>query len=65
MIIFLNLMQFVEVIATSTNDLGPLSLDSFKKNNLSASWKIVGKDSSDGTSLEVCLAVAIIISKLL
>lgn len=44
--------EFVEVIAIGTNDLGPLSLDSFKKNNLSASWKIAGKESSDSTSSE-------------
>ncbi|KAL8129138.1 hypothetical protein V2J09_018293 [Rumex salicifolius] len=44
--------QFLNVIATSTNDLGPLSLDLFKKNNLSASWKITGKEIPDSTSSE-------------
>ncbi|XP_010469034.1 PREDICTED: polygalacturonate 4-alpha-galacturonosyltransferase [Camelina sativa] len=38
--------EVLDVIATSTADLGPLSLDSFKKNNLSASWREVGADIS-------------------
>ncbi|KAG7561625.1 Nucleotide-diphospho-sugar transferase [Arabidopsis thaliana x Arabidopsis arenosa] len=38
--------EVLDVIATSTADLGPLSLDSFKKNNLSASWRGIGVDTS-------------------
>ncbi|AEE80159.1 putative protein [Arabidopsis thaliana] len=38
--------EILDVIATSTADLGPLSLDSFKKNNLSASWRGTGVDPS-------------------
>ncbi|CAH8269341.1 unnamed protein product [Arabidopsis lyrata] len=38
--------EVLDVIATSTADLGPLSLDSFKKNNLSASWRGGGVDTS-------------------
>ncbi|PPD93922.1 hypothetical protein GOBAR_DD09073 [Gossypium barbadense] len=30
----------------STTDLGPLNLDSFRKGNLSASWKVVGVETS-------------------
>ncbi|CAH2035042.1 unnamed protein product [Thlaspi arvense] len=32
-------LQVLDVITISTADLGPFSLDSFKKNNLSASWR--------------------------
>ncbi|GAB4861859.1 Polygalacturonate 4-alpha-galacturonosyltransferase [Ancistrocladus abbreviatus] len=45
--------EVIDVIAANTNDMGPLSLDFFKKNNLSASWKVVGKESSDDASAEV------------
>ncbi|XP_010512444.1 PREDICTED: polygalacturonate 4-alpha-galacturonosyltransferase isoform X2 [Camelina sativa] len=38
--------EVLDVIAASTADLGPLSLDSFKKKNLSASWREVGVDTS-------------------
>ncbi|VVB06468.1 unnamed protein product [Arabis nemorensis] len=38
--------EVLDVITTSTADLGPFSLDSFKKNNLSASWRGVGVDTS-------------------
>ncbi|CAN8254069.1 unnamed protein product [Cochlearia groenlandica] len=31
--------EILDVITTSTSDLGPFSLDSFKKNNLPASWR--------------------------
>uniref|UniRef100_A0A251VC65 Hexosyltransferase n=1 Tax=Helianthus annuus TaxID=4232 RepID=A0A251VC65_HELAN len=34
----------IDVIKASTDDLGPLSLDSFRKNNLSASWKFTEQD---------------------
>ncbi|THF94255.1 hypothetical protein TEA_011481 [Camellia sinensis var. sinensis] len=44
-----------DVITANTNDLGPLSLDFFRKNNLSASWKVVGLETSaenNATSVE-------------
>ncbi|KAI7746780.1 hypothetical protein M8C21_032766 [Ambrosia artemisiifolia] len=37
--------KVIDVIKASTDDLGPLSLDSFRKNNLSASWKIIGQEN--------------------
>lgn len=44
------------MIAASTNDMGPYSLDHFRKNNFSASWKINGQEVTvDGIS-EVGLA---------
>ncbi|KAH0928207.1 hypothetical protein HID58_013934 [Brassica napus] len=36
----------LDVITASTADLGPFSLDSFKKNNLSPSWREVEVDTS-------------------
>ncbi|CAL8136184.1 unnamed protein product [Prunus armeniaca] len=36
----------IDVIAANTNDMGPLSLDFFRKNNLSASWKVIGEKTS-------------------
>ncbi|CAB4303900.1 unnamed protein product [Prunus armeniaca] len=36
----------IDVIADNTNDMGPLSLDFFRKNNLSASWKVIGEKTS-------------------
>ncbi|KAK2650480.1 hypothetical protein Ddye_017969 [Dipteronia dyeriana] len=38
--------EVIDVIAASTVDLGPLSLDTFTKNNMSASWKVVGLETS-------------------
>ncbi|KAH9788186.1 polygalacturonate 4-alpha-galacturonosyltransferase [Citrus sinensis] len=38
--------QVIDVIAASTVDLGPLSLDSLRKSNMSASWKFVGAETS-------------------
>ncbi|KAG8477387.1 hypothetical protein CXB51_030857 [Gossypium anomalum] len=38
--------EVVDVVITSTADLGPLNLDSFRKGNLSASWKVVGVETS-------------------
>ncbi|OAY62382.1 polygalacturonate 4-alpha-galacturonosyltransferase [Manihot esculenta] len=38
--------EVIDVITSSTADLGPLSLDSFRKNNLSASWKVIGAETS-------------------
>ncbi|KAJ6729838.1 GALACTURONOSYLTRANSFERASE 4-RELATED [Salix viminalis] len=38
--------EVIDVITSSTADLGPLSLDSFRKNNLSASWKVIGVDNT-------------------
>uniref|UniRef100_A0A6N2N8I6 Uncharacterized protein n=1 Tax=Salix viminalis TaxID=40686 RepID=A0A6N2N8I6_SALVM len=37
--------QVIDVITSSTADLGPLSLDSFRKNKLSASWKVIGGET--------------------
>ncbi|KAI3829208.1 hypothetical protein L1987_03325 [Smallanthus sonchifolius] len=36
--------RVIDVIKANTDDLGPLSLDSFRKNNLSASWKFSGQE---------------------
>ncbi|KAM1262447.1 hypothetical protein ACFX13_028245 [Malus domestica] len=38
--------KVIDVISASTNDMGPLSLNFFRKNNLSASWKVIGENSS-------------------
>ncbi|CAB4300216.1 unnamed protein product [Prunus armeniaca] len=38
--------KVIDVIAANTNDMGPLSLDIFRKNNLSASWKVIGEKTS-------------------
>lgn len=38
--------EVIDVVTTSTNDMGLLSLDTFKKNNLSASWKVTGAKTS-------------------
>ncbi|XVE77018.1 hypothetical protein DITRI_Ditri13aG0028300 [Diplodiscus trichospermus] len=38
--------EVIDVVTTSTADLGPLSLDSFRKGNLSASWKVIGVETS-------------------
>ncbi|KAI9182321.1 hypothetical protein LWI28_024183 [Acer negundo] len=38
--------EVIDVIASSTVDLGPLSLDTFRKNNMSASWKVNGLETS-------------------
>ncbi|KAM1362616.1 hypothetical protein PS1_027952 [Malus domestica] len=38
--------EVIDVISASTNDMGPLSLNFFRKNNLSASWKVIGENSS-------------------
>ncbi|XP_074263230.1 polygalacturonate 4-alpha-galacturonosyltransferase [Silene latifolia] len=43
----------IDVILDSVKDLGPLSLDSFKQKNGSASWKIVGRESVGDNLLEV------------
>ncbi|KAK9051423.1 hypothetical protein SSX86_028050 [Deinandra increscens subsp. villosa] len=37
--------EVIEVIKANTNDMGPLSLDSFRKNNFSASWKFDGQEN--------------------
>ncbi|XP_058225022.1 polygalacturonate 4-alpha-galacturonosyltransferase [Rhododendron vialii] len=55
--------EVIDVITASTNDLGPLSLDFFRKNNFSASWKVVGKETaveSNATSVEKNQIAAII-----
>lgn len=49
--------QVIDVINASTNDLGPLSIDFFRKDKLSASWKLVGHETSadNATSSEVSM----------
>ncbi|KAJ9188410.1 hypothetical protein P3X46_003769 [Hevea brasiliensis] len=42
--------EVIDVITARTTDLGPLSLDSFRKNNLSASWKVIGVETPVTTS---------------
>ncbi|KAJ9556360.1 hypothetical protein OSB04_010974 [Centaurea solstitialis] len=47
--------EVIDVIKANTDDLGPLSLDSFRKNNLSVSWKVPGLENpidDDSTSAE-------------
>ncbi|KAL9289860.1 hypothetical protein ACSQ67_024366 [Phaseolus vulgaris] len=41
-----NTYKVLNVIVSSTNDLGPFSLDNFRK-NLSASWRVVGLENSN------------------
>ncbi|CAI0425192.1 unnamed protein product [Linum tenue] len=38
--------QVIDVITANTADLGPFSLDAFRRSNLSASWKLVGAEVS-------------------
>lgn len=57
---YISSIQVFAIIKASTDDLGPLSLDSFRKNNLSASWKFVGQVSlakNKSTTLEVRMIV--------
>ncbi|KAI3719411.1 hypothetical protein L6452_20308 [Arctium lappa] len=42
---FLFSKEVIDVIKANTDDLGPLSLDSFRKNNYSASWKFSGQEN--------------------
>ena len=44
------------MIAASTNDLGPYSVDHFRKNSLSVSWKIDGQETTVDDISEVGLA---------
>nr|XP_043628152.1 polygalacturonate 4-alpha-galacturonosyltransferase-like isoform X2 [Erigeron canadensis] len=37
--------KVIDVIKANTDDLGPWSLDSFRKNNFSASWKFSGQEN--------------------
>lgn len=51
----------IDIITANTNDLGPLSLDFFRKNNFSASWKVVGVETvveSNATSVEVRMTIS-------
>lgn len=46
--------EVLDVIDANTNDLGPLSLDSFRRTNLSASWKLSGQETvSDNNAMPV------------
>lgn len=38
--------EAIDVITAGTSDMGPLSLEIFKKKNLSASWKVIGAETS-------------------
>ncbi|KAE8665845.1 Polygalacturonate 4-alpha-galacturonosyltransferase [Hibiscus syriacus] len=38
--------EVIDVVTTSTAKLGPLGFDSFRKGNLSASWRVVGVETS-------------------
>lgn len=40
--------EVLDLIASSTDDMGPLSLDNFRK-KLSASWRVVGSETSNAT----------------
>ncbi|KAL1331458.1 hypothetical protein HN51_048732 [Arachis hypogaea] len=42
--------EVLDVIVSSTNDTGPLSLDNFRKNNMSASWRVVELETSNATN---------------
>ncbi|XP_023762926.1 polygalacturonate 4-alpha-galacturonosyltransferase [Lactuca sativa] len=44
--------KVIDVIKANTDDLGPLSFDSFRKNNLSASWKFSGQEDVGPTEIE-------------
>ncbi|KAL2337411.1 hypothetical protein Fmac_011857 [Flemingia macrophylla] len=41
--------EVLDIIASSTNDMGPFSLDNLKK-NLSASWRVVGLETANTRS---------------
>ncbi|KAM1019205.1 hypothetical protein FF1_040600 [Malus domestica] len=47
--------EVIDVISASTNDMGPLSLDFLRKNNLSASWKVIGANNSVVTDSQINL----------
>ncbi|KAK7394862.1 hypothetical protein VNO78_15403 [Psophocarpus tetragonolobus] len=42
--------EVLDVIVSNSNDVGPLSLESFRKNNLSASWRDVGLTTSNAAN---------------
>ncbi|KAH1106976.1 hypothetical protein J1N35_010744 [Gossypium stocksii] len=50
--------EVIDVVTTSTADLGPLSLDSFRKGNLSASWKVVETSVEDDATSQSNLKAA-------
>lgn len=46
------------MIKANTDDMGPLSLDSFRKSNFSTSWKFGGQENVsdlESDSPEVCI----------
>lgn len=53
--------QVFAIIKASTDDLGPLSLDSFRKSNLSASWRFVGQVSLARRNRSISLEVRMIV----
>ncbi|XP_012475139.1 polygalacturonate 4-alpha-galacturonosyltransferase isoform X1 [Gossypium raimondii] len=50
--------EVIDVVTTSTADLGPLSLDSFRKGNLSASWEVVETSVKDDATSQPNLKAA-------
>ncbi|KAB2017409.1 hypothetical protein ES319_D08G161400v1 [Gossypium barbadense] len=50
--------EVIDVVTTSTADLGPLSLDSFRKGNLSASWEVVETSVEDDATSQPNLKAA-------
>ena len=50
-------LQDIDVIVTNVKNSGQLSLDSFKRNNVSASWMVVGQENVDDPSFEVGIYV--------
>ncbi|KAK6918455.1 Glycosyl transferase, family 8 [Dillenia turbinata] len=42
--------EVIDIVAANTEDLGPLSLDSFRKHNFSASWKVVLENSGENNA---------------
>ncbi|KAL5166899.1 Polygalacturonate 4-alpha-galacturonosyltransferase [Glycine soja] len=42
-----SVFHVLDVIVSNTNDVGPLSLENFRKNNLSASWRVAGLRTSN------------------
>ncbi|KAL1539529.1 Polygalacturonate 4-alpha-galacturonosyltransferase, variant 4 [Salvia divinorum] len=48
----------IDVINASTNDLGPLSIDFFRKDKFSASWKVAGNKRSAGNATSAEAAAA-------
>lgn len=52
----------IDVINASANDLGPLNIDFFRKDKLSASWKVAGnkRSADNATSAEVSISIILL-----